>query len=211
MRDHKQGDLKDYSKAVDEWSTSGQWWRTATALFQTMKIAGSPKVLDVGCNQGALHDVLRAFNPAARYHGVDYNPEAIQLGLEKAPHRQLCAFDGVTIKERNVGHVVCIHTLPHTAYPAELLKSMRDTLQPGGKLGMLVANPRHDKWLALDNLLSGYKGDPTIRQMWSETQLHDLVYAAGFRNIVITYVGRKAYSFLGDNTRQWFQLIAERL
>lgn len=206
MRRHKEGDLADYSRAVADWSKSDQWYETACALFYDMELGASGALLDVGCNQGKLENITRA--SGYQYIGIDANPAAIRL----SNCEWVKWFDGKNIPfpTNMFSAVVCIHTLPHVENDIALMKEISRVLQPDRPLGMLVANKWHDFWMTPRNWFTGYRGDPTIFRLYTQKSLKKLLHAAGFSYVSLKYVGRPAYSWMGESTKQWIQVIARR-
>ena len=201
-------DLEEYARAVHEWSAKPLWWDTACSLLE--KVLPLGRVVEIGCNTGRMTEVLEAVAPHAEYRGFDVNDKAIVLATQMYPLRRFEVFDGVQIPciDGKTRTVICVHTLPHVANPEGLMDECHRILSPYGTLVMLVANQAHDDALVIQNMFTGYKSDPTAHTDYYEKTVRDLLYR--FSKIKISYVGRKAYPFLGEGSRQWMQVIARR-
>jgi ubiquinone/menaquinone biosynthesis C-methylase UbiE len=102
-------------------------------------------LLEIGCGNGFLLQILRDRFPAARLSGADYSPDMVRLArtrdLENCEVRREdvraltlppASFDAV-VSER------CLINLPHPRAQAEALREIHRVLKPGGHLVLIEA------------------------------------------------------------------------
>jgi SAM-dependent methyltransferase len=107
----------------------------AEQLIGALAAAG-PRVIDLGCGEGASVDHFRGFDPGVRWLGVDVaaSPEVARRERTDA---EFAVFDGVHIPaaDGSVDAVYCKQVLEHVREPAPLLADVCRALRPGGLLG----------------------------------------------------------------------------
>ncbi len=107
------------------------------------------RVLDVGCNRGAVARSLRQQYPDAQVWGIDVNPEALAaasdtleagwcLDLDDLPALQE-ALSGLTFDT-----IVAADVLEHTTRFPTVTGILYDHLEPGGQ--MVVSVPNYGHW-----------------------------------------------------------------
>ena len=155
------------------------------------RVAG-PRVLDIGCSEGALPVLLG--RSGFDVTGIDVNADAIEFALgllEKEPgdvraRIQLIVGDafGSDLPEASFDSVVLGEILEHLEEPAALIAVACRYLKPGGRL--LVTTPL------------GYFPDPDHRQTFSLSSVVDLLRAdfdpdeLGVVDGYIRFVGRRS-------------------
>jgi len=99
-------------------------------------------VADVGCGQGHAINVLAAAFPASRFTGLDFSPEAIDVGRSEAERLGLrnARFevqDVASISHREAFDLMTAFDSIHDqAHPATVLAKIFEALRPGGVLLM---------------------------------------------------------------------------
>jgi SAM-dependent methyltransferase len=97
--------------------------------------AARGSVLDVGCGHGRLAWLLR-HAPLARYHGIDFSPEAIRRARRRAGPRMrfdVADFDTWRPRARYSAIVFC-ESVNYAARPVATLRRFAHALRPGGVL-----------------------------------------------------------------------------
>ena len=64
-------------------------------FFLPEVVRRSASCLDVGCAAGGFSRIMKSFNPALQYTGVDVNPEFVQLACERYPGDRFVVGDGI--------------------------------------------------------------------------------------------------------------------
>jgi SAM-dependent methyltransferase len=129
-------------RAVRAWMA-----RRKGSTYMAMVRAPEADVVDIGCGDGRLLDVLKASCPAGwKYHGVDWSEQAIERVRRKGydgrsgdvSRLDLADWDGKF-------DLALMHQLiEHVRDPRELLAKVRRLLKPGGVLS--VETPDIDAW-----------------------------------------------------------------
>ncbi len=149
------------------------------------------RVLDFGCNDGALAAILHHYARAAAVSGLDVNEAAVIRGWHAWPELDLVGVqDGQPFPYRDADFdvVLSLNTLGHVADPNHALREMHRVLAPAGRLALVV--PNHRYYQARDLLLPGPPGDATQRWQFRRANLGDLVEAAGFDVDRVSLFGR---------------------
>jgi SAM-dependent methyltransferase len=95
-------------------------------------------VLELGCGDGALLDVLRDLGWET--HGVECNPMAAARAIAGG-HKVICGpADGAHHDAHRFDLVYLWHLLEHTHEPSEVLAQANRCLKPGGRLYLAVPN-----------------------------------------------------------------------
>jgi ubiquinone/menaquinone biosynthesis C-methylase UbiE len=131
---------KDASSTMRDEITRGREIASLLRVLEFLKSRGAPatNVLDIGCGNAYLLEVLRKHHPSAALTGLEYTPEMVALahgrGVAQCEIEQgdVCAlpfadaaFD-VVITER------CIINVMDRAHQADALRQVARVLAPGG-------------------------------------------------------------------------------
>lgn len=115
-----------YSAAVGDYSLRKS--PAARTILQLLQPQQHEKILEIGCNDGWMIEVVRKHAP--RTVGVDINPEAVSrsrvAGLAAMPAEKLDFPSGSFDK------VFSAHTIEHTPNPARALAEIERVLVRGG-------------------------------------------------------------------------------
>lgn len=175
-------------------------------------------VLDVGCGEGTLGELLRNRNVDAELVGIDVSPTALELASEH--------YDRVfewNLDERSVTDdafdvdpdaVVCMEVLEHLWDPQSVLQDLRTLVpQAGGRLVVSVPNAVHWRH-RLDYLRGRLPQDYTLYggaehvQQYTLSSFEDAVRATGF---AIDEVNPRAtVPVLDVHSRQFQRLFTEQ-
>jgi ubiquinone/menaquinone biosynthesis C-methylase UbiE len=131
---------KDASSTMRDEITRGREIASVLRVLEFLNAGGAPvsRVLDVGCGNAYLLEVLRKHHPAAALTGLEYTPEMVELGrgrgvaacaIEQGDVRALPFADGafdVVVTER------CIINVMDRAHQAAALHEVARVLAPGG-------------------------------------------------------------------------------
>jgi SAM-dependent methyltransferase len=199
-------------------------WRTAenSAGYLLARLAGTARVLDVGCGPGTITVDLAARVPRGRVVGIDRAGDVLATARQEADRRdqrnvRFAAGDVYRLAfESGAFDVVHAHqVLQHLSDPVGALAEMRRVCRPGGLVaardgdygGMLwfPEDPELEEWRVLyQRVARALGGEPDAgRRMLSWAR------AAGFAAVEAS-AGSWCYATPGDRT-WWGTLWAERL
>jgi ubiquinone/menaquinone biosynthesis C-methylase UbiE len=131
---------KDASSTMRDEITRGREIAGVLRVIEHLRSRGAPvaNMLDIGCGNAYLLEVLRKNHPEAVLTGLEYTPEMVELGrgrgvarcpIEQGDVRALPFADGafdVVITER------CIINVMDRAHQADALHQVARVLRPGG-------------------------------------------------------------------------------
>lgn len=143
------------------------------------------RVLDVGCNTGALTSRLAAVG--CRVIGLDINADAIAVARQRHPTLEFQVGTIEAVAPASFRAVVASHLIEHMASVLEFFDAARRALQPGGTL--VLATPNGHAWThRIAHWLWGvsFFDDPTHQRFYTAVELRRLLQAAGFVKIVTT-------------------------
>ncbi len=182
-------------------------WRWQNCIRRLLNSYGANvgPVLDIGCGMGTFCNMVAQKNPETRVIGLEKNPEM-------ALTAKALAYPNVTILEGDGDHlgacekfgwVTCIHSISHMRDPEGVLQEIMNVLHPNGLATFVVPNRIFDYLMWPKNLISGYKGDPTIRHHWTPYLFAEMLDKAGFRSGM--YFDGEYTPFLPriERTRAW--------
>lgn len=118
----------------------------------TEKVKSSDNILDVGCGNGRLLDVLPS---DARYHGIDVSKELLVSAKQKYPYlkENFKIFDGIHFPFCDsyfdwVFSVAVLHHIPGRDLRKKFFKEINRVLMPGGRAVVTVWDLWHIKFMA---------------------------------------------------------------
>jgi 2-polyprenyl-3-methyl-5-hydroxy-6-metoxy-1,4-benzoquinol methylase len=100
-------------------------------------------IVDVGCGRGELISLILENSPNANISALDYDPRCLELS-RAAGAGNTYQFDinkPRTYPKIKVDVVILSHVLEHTHNPMQVLRSLSDLVNPGGRLIVAVPNP----------------------------------------------------------------------
>jgi ubiquinone/menaquinone biosynthesis C-methylase UbiE len=183
----------DYSQRAAAYS---RFWAPvinpmANPLLSAMPLATARRILDVGTGTGALWPLIQGAAPGARLYGVDRAEGMLREGddLLRGSVSVMDA-ENLGIRPSVFDAALLLFVLFHVPDPVRALREIRETLRPGGSLGLIVWGedpglPGSVLWAEeLDRV--GAAADPrdsrVMLQSWMDTpeKLADLLEQAGF-------------------------------
>lgn len=104
------------------------------------------KILDAGCGEGHLLELLNQFNSQNEYYGVDLTQEALVKAQERCPLAHLSQADLKNIKfpDNFFDFIVCTETLEHIDDYKKVIIELKRVLKPGGRL--IITFPNEILW-----------------------------------------------------------------
>lgn len=143
------------------------------------------RLLDVGCNVGALLGDCRQNYPAVSLAGVDVNAEAIEKARAFLPDASIHHLQGTELPfdDASFDCVTCIEVLEHI--PAELrpgvLREVERVLAPGGLFVIRTPHSGVFDWLDSNNLRFRMPG---LYRLLVRRGLRDGGYAHGSADVI---------------------------
>jgi 2-polyprenyl-3-methyl-5-hydroxy-6-metoxy-1,4-benzoquinol methylase len=148
----------------------------------------APRVLEVGCGQGATLAWLKATGRCQEAIGLEYNHEASEIARTHLDHvieADAEQFDLPTLGQFDL--ILCLDVLEHLRDPWQMLRKLKQQLHPQGHIIISVPNIRHHSIL-LPLLFRGqwqYQAagilDRTHLRFFTQETAQDLLIQAGFR------------------------------
>lgn len=117
------------------------------STYRSMVPAPDAEVVDIGCGDGRLLDILKASCPSGwNYHGVDWSDQAIERVRRKGYDGRSGDVSRLDLSDWDGKFdLALMHQLiEHVRDPRELLAKVRRLLKPGGVLS--VETPDIDAW-----------------------------------------------------------------
>jgi SAM-dependent methyltransferase len=122
-------------------------WKVYPAGYHKVRVKdrkpepGTPargKLLDVGCGVGDAMALSRA--QGWQCVGIEISPEA--AGIARDRGFEVVVSDVLTVDwpDDRFNHIRCWHVLEHVVSPTRLLELMRDAINPGGSIEIVVPN-----------------------------------------------------------------------
>jgi SAM-dependent methyltransferase len=115
------------------------------------------RVLDIGCGEGHITELLRESLPGVEFSGLDYSVSAVANGALKYPKLDLIVADAYEppYAPAHFDIVICNNLWEHVPDPLRLLSSIARVLRVGGYL--IVSTPSRYR---IQNLLRVAMGQP---------------------------------------------------
>lgn len=142
------------------------------------------RLLDVGCNVGALLNDCKRNYPDIQLAGVDVNPSAIAKAKALLPEASIHQITGAKLpfESSSFECVTCIEVLEHI--PAELRREMLSEIErvlvPGGTFVIRTPHAGLFDWLDSNNLRFTFPG---LYKMFVGSGLRDKGYARGSADV----------------------------
>jgi 2-polyprenyl-3-methyl-5-hydroxy-6-metoxy-1,4-benzoquinol methylase len=164
--------------AVRAWMT-----RRKGSKYRSMMPTSVADVVDIGCGDGRLLDVLKASCPTGwRYHGVDWSEEAIERVRRKGYEGRTGDVSQLDLSdwEEKFDLALMHQVIEHVRDPRELLVKARRILKPGGVLS--IETPDINAWdfrLLSRRYWAGYH-IPRHFYIFDKNNFSELARSAGF-------------------------------
>ena len=164
--------------------------------LESLAWRGEKRVIDVGCGNGAVAGLLHGLG----YHvvGIDASEEGIRQATREHPQVRFVQGSVYEAPSSTLGRfpaAICLEVIEHLYSPRLLVKTLRELLEPGGKL--ILSTPYHGYLKNIALALSGRMDqhftalwDHGHIKFWSVATLTSLLREGGFENIEIHRAGR---------------------
>lgn len=116
------------------------------------RLRSPERVLDVGCNNGAVARGLKQRYPQTRVWGMEINPEALASAVPDLEVGWCADLDDTQVLERNLtglqfDHIIAGDVLEHTVHYTRITGILYQHLAPGGR--MIISVPNYGHWHTL--------------------------------------------------------------
>lgn len=127
----------------EDWKERDEWMKTE-ALLQLAKLSDEDRVADIGCHEGYLSIHLANKVKNGRVYAVDVREDRLKSLRENASDRNLKNiitilgdYDDPKLPERELDMVFVIDTYHEMDSHEKMLRLIRRSLKPGGKIMLL--------------------------------------------------------------------------
>ncbi|WP_190808697.1 class I SAM-dependent methyltransferase [Flagellimonas sp. S3867] len=127
----------------EDWKERDEWMKTE-ALLQLAKLSEGDRVADIGCHEGYLSIHLAKKVKNGRVYAVDVREDRLKTLRENASDRNLKNiitilgdYDDPKLPERELDMVFVIDTYHEMGSHEKMLRLIRRSLKPGGKIMIL--------------------------------------------------------------------------
>ena len=123
-------------------------------LVKTLPNEDGLKVLDAGCGEGHLLELLIKRNKNNIYYGIDLTPEALKKAKERCPDVRFIEGDlsKIDIEDSFFDFIICTETLEHVDAYQKVINEFKRLLKPGGYLVITFPN---EFWWTVSRFLLG--------------------------------------------------------
>jgi ubiquinone/menaquinone biosynthesis C-methylase UbiE len=190
-----------FDRVAASYDSVGVPWFTPIAERLVRELAPAPgeRAVDIGCGRGAaLFALAHAVGPGGSVLGFDLAPSMVELTRADAQTRQ---FTWVTVEERDAAApdlpfdefdlATASLVIFFLADPLAALKQWRDSLKPGGRLGITTFGAPDPRWEQVDAVFRPYlprewatRWSPSSSTYFgTDDAVTTLVGAAGLENV----------------------------
>jgi ubiquinone/menaquinone biosynthesis C-methylase UbiE len=225
-----------FDRVADVYEGTGVPWFTPIARRLVEAVGPRPgqRAIDLGCGRGAaLFALAEAVGPTGRVTGVDVSPGMVEAVRADAAAQGLSTVD---VQLMDVGRLdldrlragrdgrgfdvavasMVVFFLPD---PVAGLRSWRELLAPGGRLGISTMGPRDPGWRALDDIVRPFvapaiiqaRTGPLVRRLATEDGVRDVLTEAGYRSVRTSTVDMEAVFDGAEQWREWGRSHASRM
>ncbi|MEZ0346064.1 MAG: class I SAM-dependent methyltransferase [Infirmifilum sp.] len=131
--------------------------RLSKALQLIKKNVKARTMLDVGCNNGELTEVIARHVGAEEVYGVDVDEEALKMAMNRGikVHKVDVSTDKLPFSDNTIDLVTSMEVIEHLVNPDNMLQEIFRVLRRGGYL--LLTTPNLASWINRALFLLGYQ------------------------------------------------------
>ena len=156
--------------------------RETEADVRFLQAVPNGRLLDVGCGAGewlvSMHEL------GWQVEGVDFDCQAVEAARQSGVPAKCGSLQHQAFLDNSFDAITLNHVIEHVPDPAETVAECARILKPGGKLVLLTPNSTSlshrifkENWRGLE--------PPRHLHLFSMRSMQQLLYMAGFRNILI--------------------------
>lgn len=125
----------DYNRIAAQFDSTRKYnWRDIAAIIDNLEIPKGSKVLDLGCGNGRLFELLCRYN--VDYTGIDISEELIKAAKKKYPQAKFSIGDITNLKSSKkydyIFSIAVLHHIPSAALRKKMLSDIKGALKDGG-------------------------------------------------------------------------------
>ncbi|WP_338761277.1 class I SAM-dependent methyltransferase [Bernardetia sp. ABR2-2B] len=115
------------------------------------------KVLDVGCNEGALGESIKSLFSESHVTGIDYNSEAIEIAKNRLDEAYTIDLENENalpnfLENKEFDTIICADVLEHIRFPWKVVEELYNHLSENGKI--IISLPNFGFWESFFHLLN---------------------------------------------------------
>ena len=131
--------VKEYAAAAKDYDKKWSFYVDSTTRETMLRLAmaGTERVLDVGCGTGELLARIAAKYPAARLAGLDPVPEMLEVAKSKLSARvdlRIGWANELPWPDNSFDLVVSCNMFHYITHPVAAVREMERALRPGGRI-----------------------------------------------------------------------------
>ncbi len=130
---------------------------TGTRPDVIKQLTNPKKVLDVGCNEGALGESIKTLFLESHVTGIDYNSEAIKVAKTRVDKAYTIDLENQKelphfLKDKKFDTIICADVLEHVRFPWKIVEELYAHLSSNGKI--IISLPNFGFWESFFHLLN---------------------------------------------------------
>ena len=166
-----------------------RWEAGKVRLYRELIGDGPRRVLDVGCGNGRLLELLRDFGPAQwRLEGIDIDPEAAARCEAKGFRVHVGRVEDFPVSEAGFDGVVMLQLIEHVEDPAAICERVHAMLRPGGCFVIETPNLGGIDHRIFQGRHWGHYHFPRHWNLFSTPALHRMLADRGFEIVRTDYL-----------------------
>ncbi len=139
------------------------------------------KIIDTGCGDGFHLGLLEKYgNKNWTLEGIDIDKRAAQMAFDSGFKVHVGSIDEIDLPSNSYNLAIMVQTIEHVAQPAEVLRSVRRLLKPGGKVVVVTDNTESFDFKIFKNSHWGGYHFPRHWNLFNRESLAKLAEKTGF-------------------------------
>jgi methionine biosynthesis protein MetW len=130
-----------YSDESEKWRSEVFFPRRLNLIKSALSKSLSGRVLDIGCGDGTLLQVLKTMFPRVELYGCDISKEGLQRARKRGIHTKIVDVNkGISYKDNSFDAIISHEVIEHVLDPDFFLQESRRVLKKDGMLILTTPN-----------------------------------------------------------------------
>lgn len=140
-------------------------------------IYNSKKLLDIGCGDGEILDVVEP-RQIVNVYGIDNNPDSLKIAQKKGMNVKICDInlEKIPYVDNFFDHIICLDVIEHVSNPRFLLSEAYRVLRKGGKIILSTPNIRFSDHLITLVLKGNFPKTSIDQHLYDGGHIHFFTY-----------------------------------